>query len=60
MKHDEKACPACAETIKKAASVCKHCGYTMSEEQMQAAKAEIKKRNRRANWIFLAWLACGH
>lgn len=51
MKKDEKACPACAETIKKAASVCKHCGYKISEEQVQAAKAEIQNRKRRTNWI---------
>lgn len=26
MEVDEKACPACAETVKAAAKVCKHCG----------------------------------
>jgi hypothetical protein len=27
MRADERACPACAETIKKAAHLCKHCGH---------------------------------
>lgn len=32
MKADEKACPMCAETIKRAALVCKHCGHKFSPE----------------------------
>lgn len=27
MNDDERTCPECAETIKKAANVCKHCGH---------------------------------
>jgi hypothetical protein len=27
MDLDERACPDCAETVKKAAKVCRHCGY---------------------------------
>lgn len=27
MDIDEKACPECAETVKSAAKVCRHCGY---------------------------------
>ena len=27
MEEDEKVCPRCAETVKAAALVCKHCGY---------------------------------
>jgi hypothetical protein len=30
MNENEKACPDCAETIKKSALVCKHCGYRFS------------------------------
>ncbi|WP_157096595.1 hypothetical protein [Tsuneonella dongtanensis] len=27
MKADERICPACAEVVKRAASLCKHCGH---------------------------------
>lgn len=37
MKRDEKICPQCAETIKKAAHLCKHCGHRFPEEQVKAA-----------------------
>lgn len=30
MEADETICPECAETIKQAARVCKHCGYRLS------------------------------
>lgn len=35
-----KICPRCAETIKLAALVCKHCGHEMSEEEMKAARED--------------------
>jgi hypothetical protein len=49
VKLDEKRCPQCAETIKKAAHVCKHCGYRFSEEEMAATrKAEGLDQNWKA------------
>lgn len=44
MKADEKKCPQCAEAIKKAAKVCKHCGYQFSEQEI-AAQAEKDRKN---------------
>lgn len=35
MEADEKACPFCAETIKAAAKVCKHCGRDLEEQPAQ-------------------------
>lgn len=32
MEPDEKTCPFCAETIKAAAKVCKHCGRDLDEK----------------------------
>jgi hypothetical protein len=46
MKADEKVCPQCAETIKKAAIVCKHCGYKYSSEQLAAERKASQKANR--------------
>lgn len=34
MKADEKLCPRCAETIKRAAHLCKHCGHKFSEAEI--------------------------
>jgi hypothetical protein len=31
MEADERACPECAETIKTAAKVCRHCGYRLDQ-----------------------------
>lgn len=33
MKRDAKTCPMCAETVKKAAHICKHCGHRFPEEE---------------------------
>jgi hypothetical protein len=33
---DEKTCPECAETIKAAAKVCKHCGYRLEPQEVQS------------------------
>ena len=41
MNADEKACPDCAETVKLAAKVCKHCGYRF-ETEVGAALDEPK------------------
>jgi hypothetical protein len=43
MKADEKKCPQCAETIKKAAKVCKHCGHQFSDAEIAAQAAKDKK-----------------
>ncbi len=32
MTNDETTCPECAETIKAAAKVCKHCGYRLTSD----------------------------
>lgn len=37
MEADEKACPLCAETIKAAATKCKHCGEMLTEREPTAA-----------------------
>jgi hypothetical protein len=36
MNGDETTCPQCAETIKAAAKVCKHCGYQIDRADPQA------------------------
>ncbi len=46
MKADEKKCPACAETIKAEAAVCKHCGHRFSEEEVASAKARLGQSKR--------------
>ena len=43
MKGDEKKCPQCAEVIKKAAKVCKHCGHQFSDAEIAAQAAKDKK-----------------
>lgn len=43
MKSDEKRCPKCAETIKKAALVCKHCGATFDAKAVAAQSAADTK-----------------
>ena len=46
LKADEKLCPKCAEPIKKAALVCRHCGHIFTAEDLatqQAADASAAK-----------------
>lgn len=50
MKPDEKGCPQCAETVKRAAKVCRFCSYTFTERddtiaagRDAALKGEIQK-----------------
>lgn len=40
MEADEKICPRCAETVKMAAKICKHCGYefTAAEQPIPAPR----------------------
>lgn len=40
MNADERPCPDCAETIKAAAKVCKHCGYRLDEPPTSKAATE--------------------
>jgi hypothetical protein len=47
MKADEKSCPQCAETIKKAATICRYCGYRFSPEELARQK---KADSRRVAW----------
>jgi hypothetical protein len=47
MARDEKTCPKCAEQVKSAAQVCKHCGYTFTAEDAAALKAESDARSKR-------------
>lgn len=46
MKADEKKCPKCAETIKKAAVKCKHCGYEFTPEEIEEQKKVDAKTAR--------------
>lgn len=41
MTDQEKTCPDCAELVKAAARVCKHCGYRFSEEASPIAPDSI-------------------
>jgi hypothetical protein len=50
LKSDERACPKCAETIKKAATVCKHCGSTLAAE---LAKDEGSANNAMPKWLIV-------
>jgi hypothetical protein len=40
MNDDKKVCPECAETIKAAAKVCKHCGYRIPDPALVPVKEE--------------------
>lgn len=44
MNADEKACPDCAETIKSAAKVCKHCGHRLDQQQAQSAAEMVEAK----------------
>lgn len=41
MEADEKACPFCAETIKAAAKVCKHCGRDLNPQKLPKSIAAM-------------------
>ncbi|QCI93375.1 zinc ribbon domain-containing protein [Novosphingobium sp. EMRT-2] len=45
---DEKQCPKCAETIKAAAVVCKHCGYNFEQQQVQ-----LSAKKKRGCWFYI-------
>jgi len=42
MNADEITCPECAETIKAAAKVCKHCGYRLDKADTPLEKGEAQ------------------
>jgi hypothetical protein len=42
MATNQKDCPRCAETIKAAALVCKHCGYEFSSQEMAASQKDVE------------------
>ena len=44
MKPDEKACPNCAETIKRSARGCRYCGYQMTADDDAAEAARTKEK----------------
>lgn len=52
MRADERVCPACAETIKKAAHLCKHCGHrfksVIPDEAPPSFDAEREGKNFKA------------
>lgn len=47
---DEKTCPFCAETIKAAAKVCKHCGRDLPEPAATTARA--RKLDASSRWAY--------
>ena len=53
MKADEKLCPKCAEIIKKAALVCKHCHYEFSPTEVVKSKKELEKNNLAVGCVVL-------
>ena len=52
MNTDEKTCPECAETIKAAAKVCKHCGHRLEPSDAQNATAPSHKQSASTLDIF--------
>lgn len=50
MKMDEKICPMCAETIKKAALVCKHCGHRFPEREMKPKLDAPENNGKGGKW----------
>lgn len=56
MTTDEKACPRCAETIKAAAVVCKHCGYELNGAN--AAQPTERKKGSKLGKI-IGYVALG-
>ena len=66
MKADEKKCPKCAEVIKKAATVCKHCGHTYSAEEIAQERRNEAAANKATGigclviiGLLLLMAACG-
>ena len=45
MEADEKTCSRCAEVIKAAAQVCKHCGYEFNAQPASPNPVPVKKKS---------------
>lgn len=45
MEADKKTCPRCAEVIKAAAQVCKHCGYEFNAQPAPVNPVQPKKKS---------------
>lgn len=58
MNDDEKVCPRCAETVKTAALVCKHCGheFAASPEQPKPLKITIERKAVNKRGCLVAFL----
>jgi len=56
MNSDEKQCPRCAETIKAAATVCRHCGHDFEQP---VGKPPRKGRGRAFGCLIAFALLCG-
>jgi len=48
MEADEKTCPQCAETVKSAAVVCKHCGYNFASQTVATARPAPAAKSHKA------------
>lgn len=57
---DKKICPRCAETVKAAANVCKHCGAEFSTDRVAQSVAHSRRSRRLVSalvaGLFLLWL----
>lgn len=51
MNQDEKACPFCAETIKSAAIVCKHCGRDIPSREEKSSNIKALKNEKMDDMI---------
>jgi predicted amidophosphoribosyltransferase len=49
---ESKNCPACAETIKYEAKVCKHCGYEFSEQDLKRQMEEREQLLKHDEYAF--------
>tara|TARA_R110002020_G_scaffold475979_1_gene715305 strand:- start:135 stop:704 length:570 start_codon:yes stop_codon:yes gene_type:complete len=59
MKFNEKTCPKCAETIKKAAIVCKHCGNQMPAEIKRVGTNQDQPDNFKAGCVIVVMSIVG-